>query len=127
MTYQPLLEALFPAGHAVLAEGSILAGTARTAAGEVAVLGTHGGAAVGVEAAHRLAGLLLSVLRAHPGRPIVVLVDTSGQRMSRRDELLGLARHLGHLAAPARPRAAACCRSASWPTRSTPSTGRTPG
>jgi malonate decarboxylase gamma subunit len=29
----------------------------------------------------------------------VFLVDTRGQRMSRRDELLGLASHLGHLAA----------------------------
>lgn len=99
MSPAALLDALFPAGHAVAAEGPLLAGTARTAAGEVAVLGTHGAAEVGVEAAHRLAGLLLGVLRDQPGRPIVLLVDTRGQRMSRRDELLGLARSLGHLAA----------------------------
>jgi malonate decarboxylase gamma subunit len=80
-------------------DGAVLSGTARTAAGEVAVVGTHGAAEVGVEVAHRLAGELLAVLRAHPGRSIVVLVDTRGQRMSRRDELLGLACYLGHLAA----------------------------
>jgi malonate decarboxylase gamma subunit len=94
-----LLDTLFPAGHAVRELGSVLAGTARTAAGEVAVVGTHGAAEVGVEVALRLAGELLAVMRAHPGRPIVILVDTRGQRMSRRDELLGLPAYLGHLAA----------------------------
>ncbi len=99
MTPAALLDALFPAGHSVRAAGPVLAGTARTAAGDVAVIGTHGAAEVGAEVAHRLAGELLTVLRSHPGRPIVLLVDTRGQRMSRRDELLGLAGYLGHLAA----------------------------
>jgi len=99
VTPTALLDALFPAGHAVRADGPVLAGTGRTAAGEVAVIGTHGAAEVGVEAALRLAGEVLAVVRSHPGRSIVVLVDTRGQRMSRRDELLGLAAYLGHLAA----------------------------
>jgi malonate decarboxylase gamma subunit len=101
VTPAALLDGLFPAGHAVRFEGPLLAGTARTAAGEVAVVGTHGAAEVGVEVALALAGELLAVLRAHPGRPIVILVDTRGQRMSRRDELLGLPSYLGHLAATA--------------------------
>jgi malonate decarboxylase gamma subunit len=99
VTAAALLDLLFPAGHAVRFDGPVLAGTARAAGGEVAVVGTHGAAEVGVEVALRLAGELLAVIRAHPGRPIVLLVDTRGQRMSRRDELLGLARYLGHLAA----------------------------
>jgi len=99
VTPAALLDALFPAGHAVGFDGPVLTGTARTAEGEVAVLGTHGAAEVGVEVALRLAGELQAVIRLHPGRPIVLLVDTHGQRMSRRDELLGLARYLGHLAA----------------------------
>jgi malonate decarboxylase gamma subunit len=98
VTPQALLEALFPAGHLVGLDGPILAGTAATAAGEVAVIGTHGAAEVGIEVAHRLAGELLAVVRSHPGRPVVFLVDTCGQRMTRRDELLGLATYLGHLA-----------------------------
>ncbi len=99
MTPSHLLDALFPAGHAVRVDGPVLAGTASGPTGVVAVLGTCGAAEVGVEVALRLAGELLAVLRAHPGRPVVFLVDTRGQRMSRRDELLGLASYLGHLAA----------------------------
>ncbi|WP_242341315.1 MULTISPECIES: biotin-independent malonate decarboxylase subunit gamma [Anaeromyxobacter] len=94
-----LVGALFPAGHAVREEGGIVVGAAHTAAGEVAVLGTAGGVEVGVEAALALAGEVLRTVREHPGRPIVVLVDTRGQRMSRRDEVLGLNGYLGHLAA----------------------------
>jgi malonate decarboxylase gamma subunit len=99
MTLEALLDGLFPGGHAVRIDGPVLVGIATTSAGEVAVVGTHGAAEVGVEVAHQLAGALLGVIRSAPGRPIVVLVDTRGQRMSRRDELLGLAAYLGHLAA----------------------------
>jgi malonate decarboxylase gamma subunit len=99
MTWPELVDGLFPAGHAVRADGPVLCGTGLGPAGEVAVVGTHGAAEVGVEAALRLAAELLAVVRDHPGRPILVLVDTAGQRMSRRDELLGLNGCLGHLAA----------------------------
>ena len=42
-------------------------------------------------------------------RPIVMLVDTSGQRLSRRDELLGINGYLGHLAQCLEDRAATRC------------------
>lgn len=99
MTIPELLDGLFPAGHAVAREGDVLAGTGRASAGEVAVVGIAGGAEVGVEAALALAGELLRVVREAPGRPVLALVDTAGQRMSLRDELLGLNGYLGHLAA----------------------------
>jgi malonate decarboxylase gamma subunit len=38
------------------------------------------------------------VVRDHPGRPFLFPVDTPGQRMSRREEMLGLAGALAHLA-----------------------------
>jgi malonate decarboxylase gamma subunit len=41
---------------------------------------------------------VLDTVREHPGRPIVLLVDTSGQRLSRRDELLGVNGYMAHLA-----------------------------
>jgi malonate decarboxylase gamma subunit len=94
-----LLAALFPAGHAVRDEGGLLVGAARAGAGEVAVVGTAGGLEVGVEQALALAAEVLRVVREHPGRPLVALVDSRGQRMSRRDEVLGLNGYLGHLAA----------------------------
>lgn len=99
MRVAELLDALFPDGHAVREEGGLVLGAARGPAGEVAVIGISGGAEVGVEAAHALAGEVLRVVREQPGRPIVLLVDTRGQRMSRRDEVLGLNGYLGHLAA----------------------------
>ncbi|HET8541272.1 MAG TPA: biotin-independent malonate decarboxylase subunit gamma [Anaeromyxobacter sp.] len=99
MTLPELLDDLFPAGHAVRREGDVLAGTGRAARGEVAVVGTADGAEIGVEAALALAGEVLRVVREAPGRPVLALVDTAGQRMSRRDELLGLNGYLGHLAA----------------------------
>ncbi len=109
MTAREILDELFPAGHEVRLVlrsggeggrvGDVLAGTGRAASGEVAVVGIADGAEVGAEAALALAGELLRVVRDAPGRPVLALVDTAGQRMSRRDELLGLNGYLGHLAA----------------------------
>ena len=99
MTAAELLVALFPAGHAVRDDAGVLVGPARAGAGEVAVVGTADGLEVGVEAALALAAEVLRIVREHPGRPIVVLVHSRGQRMSRRDEILGLNGYLGHLAA----------------------------
>ncbi len=99
MTAMELLAALFPAGHSVREAGGLLSGTGRAGSVDVAVVGTAGGAEVGVEGALELAASVLSVVRDHPGRPILALVDTGGQRMSRRDEVLGLNGYLAHLAA----------------------------
>jgi malonate decarboxylase gamma subunit len=99
VTATELLVELFPAGHAVREEEGVLRGSGRTGSGEVAVLGTTGGLEVGIEAALALAGEVLRIVREHPRRAIVVLVDTRGQRMSLRDEVLGLNGYLAHLAA----------------------------
>ena len=99
MTVGPLLDALFPQGHTESLEDGLLVGAGHTAAGELAVLGLCDGIDVGVELALRLAREVLRVVRQHPGRPILTLVDSRGQRMSKRDELLGLNGYLGHLAA----------------------------
>jgi malonate decarboxylase beta subunit len=95
---EALLAGLFPEGHSVRARGGLLLGAGRAASGEVAVLGTHGGAEVGVEEALALSRTVLGVAREAPGRPLLVLVDSRGQRMSLRDEVLGLNGFLGHLA-----------------------------
>ena len=93
-----LCDALFPAGHDVRADGELVHGTGRTAEGPVAVVGTCDHAAIGVDLAFALADAVLKVVREHPGRPILMLVDTQGQRLSRRDELLGNGGFLAHLA-----------------------------
>jgi malonate decarboxylase beta subunit len=96
----PGLDALFPGGHEVDEAGGVLRGVGRGRDGrETAVVGSLGGAELGVEGALALSAEILRVVRQHPGRPILALVDSRGQRMSRRDELLGLNGLLGHLAA----------------------------
>ncbi|MEW5709855.1 MAG: biotin-independent malonate decarboxylase subunit gamma [Pseudomonadota bacterium] len=98
MEFSRLLDRLFPQGHLVQVEGQVAWGSGRTGTEEIAVVGTTGRAAIGVEIALALAGHALDVVRRHPGRPILLLVDTSGQRLSRRDELLGINGYLAHLA-----------------------------
>ncbi len=94
-----LLSDLFPAGHTVRDRGGLLVGAGRARSGEVAVLGSAGGLELGVEGALALAAELLRLVDLHPGRPLLVLVDSRGQRIRRRDEVLGLNGYLGHLAA----------------------------
>jgi malonate decarboxylase gamma subunit len=93
-----LLTDLFPLGHEVSFETEFFAGPARTTVGTVHVMGTVNDALIGVELAHRLAAETLAVVQAHPGRPILLTVDTNGQRPSRRDELLGLDGYLALIA-----------------------------
>lgn len=98
MELTPLLDALFPLGHAITRNEDVLGGTATTAAGEVTVIGTANKLEVGVDHALALAATVLASTRAHPQRPIVMLVDTSGQRLARRDEMLGINSYFAHLA-----------------------------
>jgi len=98
MDAHELIKRLFPHGADISVEGDFFTGTGQSGNSTVAVLGTQGGVYIGVELAHRMAGLVLDVVRDHPGRPILLLVDTKGQRPSRRDELLGINGYMAHLA-----------------------------
>jgi malonate decarboxylase gamma subunit len=64
----------------------------------VDVIGVSGRTFVGVDEALWLSERVLETIRRGGDRPIVVLVDSSSQRMSKRDELLGLNEYLAHLA-----------------------------
>lgn len=98
MESQALFDRLFPEGHEIVRTGALIAGSGKLAGREVALIGTLDAAPIGVELAHRLAGEVLKVMRNNPGRPILLLVDTQGQRLGRRDELLGLNGYMAHLA-----------------------------
>ncbi|MFK3844176.1 biotin-independent malonate decarboxylase subunit gamma [Stenotrophomonas sp. NPDC078853] len=98
MNLDQLLPALFPAGHRIERNDDVLTGTATTAAGEVTVIGTANKLEVGVDHALALSACVLASTRGHPTRPIVMLVDTAGQRLARRDELLGINGCFAHLA-----------------------------
>lgn len=98
MPLQTLLDALFPHGHAIAVNDSVLTGSATTEDGEVTVIGTADKLEVGVDHALALAETVLASTAALPQRPIVMLVDTAGQRLARRDELLGINGYFAHLA-----------------------------
>ena len=98
MDAKTLLERLFPDGREIHFDGIYFSGTGRCAGTDVAVIGTVDNTPIGIELAYRMAGAVLDVVRNHPGRPILLLVDTQGQRLSHRDELLGINGYMAHLA-----------------------------
>jgi malonate decarboxylase gamma subunit len=96
--WKRVADGLFVDGHDVATDGVYLGGQGQVAGATVQVIGTTGHADIGVEVALRMAADVLEVVRHHPGRGIVFLVDTTGQRLRRRDELLGLHAYVAHLA-----------------------------
>ena len=97
MNWTSLLVALFGTTHHVTHEGELLSGYAEVAGRTVTVVGTTDHAPIGVELALAQARVVLETVREYPGRPIVLLVDTQGQRLRHRDELLGINRYMAHL------------------------------
>ena len=99
MQLTALLDALFPLGHQISRAHDILSGSAQTAIGPVTVIGCENRLEVGADHALALAAAVLTSTRSQPQQAIVMLVDTAGQRLSRRDELLGINGYFAHLAA----------------------------
>jgi len=98
VTLDEILASLFPGGHAVQNDNGIVFGSATLrSGGRALVIGIANKTAVGVDEAIRLSGYVLDSLAREAG-PILVLVDSDSQRMSKRDELLGLNEFLAHLA-----------------------------
>ncbi len=99
MTPAEILASLFPAGHSVAAEGDLLFGQGTLPDGAVVhVVGATARAPIGIDQAIRLSAAVLDIARTDDATPILFLVDSASQRMSRRDELLGLSEYLAHLA-----------------------------
>lgn len=98
MTLDDILASLFPDGHEVRHDKGVLLGSATLRSGDkMLVLGVADLTALGVDEAIRLSGHVLASIGRDSG-PILVLVDSDSQRMSKRDELLGLNEFLAHLA-----------------------------
>jgi len=97
--WQHVATQLFPQGHSIRADGPILAGTGTLENRTLAVIGTHGSPEIGVEVAFAIADRVLQVVSEYPSRPLLLLIDTQGQRLRRREELFCLNRYMGHLAA----------------------------
>lgn len=99
MSRDDLLQSLF-AGRwqAAQSTASFFVGCGQVGARTVQVIGTDHATEVGVDLALAMAAAVLATVRQHPGRPLLFLLDTQGQRLRRRDELLGLNGYMAHLA-----------------------------
>ncbi len=99
MTLDEILASLFPDGHAVALRDGIVGGSGKLPDGSnVTVIGVAQKLPLGVDEAILLSGMVLDAVRQGGDGPVLVLVDSDSQRMSKRDELLGLSEYLAHLA-----------------------------
>jgi malonate decarboxylase gamma subunit len=100
MTLDEILKSLFPSGHGVTTSAAgIITGNGKRKNGEaIAVIGVANGTALGTAGVLPLAEAVLRVVAQRGRTPILVLVDTQGQLMARRDEMRGLNEYLAHLA-----------------------------
>ncbi|MEI9988406.1 MAG: biotin-independent malonate decarboxylase subunit gamma [Rhizomicrobium sp.] len=96
MTLDDILASLFPGGHDIKKDGGLVFGTGvLKSGGRALVIGVADRTPLGVDDAIRLSRYVLDSAAAGP---ILVVVDSDSQRMSKRDELLGLNEFLSHLA-----------------------------
>ena len=100
MTLDDILPSLFPAGHGVTVDNQgLIFGSGTTEGGARAhVVGVANKTALGVDESIKLSARVLEIIEAGETGPLIVLVDSDSQRMSKRDELLGLSDYLSHLA-----------------------------
>ena len=100
MTLDEVLKSLFPHGHDVKTshDGWITGHGKRRDGGTIAVIGVANGVPLGTAGVLPLAEHVLDVVERGGDTPILVLVDTQGQLMARREEMIGLNEYLAHLA-----------------------------
>jgi malonate decarboxylase gamma subunit len=98
MLLADILISLFPQGHYIALAHGLMFGRGTLSGGPITIIGVDGRAHVGVDEAAWLSRKILDTLDAEETGPILVLIDSDSQRMSKRDELLGLSEFLAHLA-----------------------------
>ena len=97
MDWNTLATALFGADHGVAQDGDLLRGTVSFDGKPLEVIGTTNHAPIGVRLALAQARAVLDTVAQHPGQAVLLLIDTQGQQLRRRDELLGINRTMAHL------------------------------
>jgi malonate decarboxylase gamma subunit len=99
MTLDEILSSLFPQGYDVDNDRGLVRGSGALAGGgRIQVLGVVDRMPIGVDEALQLSDWVLDIIAQGGSDPILILVDSDSQRMSKRDELLGLYEYLAHLA-----------------------------
>lgn len=76
MDWNTLAERLFGADHGLQADGDFIRGTVGFDGTPLAVIGTTHHAPIGVQLALAQASAVLETIAQHPGRPLLLLIDT---------------------------------------------------
>lgn len=97
MQWNQLAETLFGPDHGITERDDFLSGSTQFEGDALTVIGTTNHAPIGVEMALKQARRVLDTMQHHPSRAILLLIDTQGQLLRRRDELLGINRAMAHL------------------------------
>ncbi len=97
MEWNTLATTLFGSDHGIARDGDFLQGTVVFDGEPITVIGTTDHAPIGVRLALAQARAVLDTVARHPGRTLLLLIDTQGQQLRRRDELLGINRAMAHL------------------------------
>ena len=97
MNWNQLVTQLFGSYHGMRAAGDFLKGDVMFEGRPLTVVGTTNHAPIGVALALAQARVILDTIAQHPGRAILLLIDTQGQQLRRRDETLGINRAMAHL------------------------------
>lgn len=97
MQWQDLAQTLFGSTHRIRQDGELLSGEADFEGATLQVVGTTDHAPIGVALALAQARVVLDTVRDHPGRTLLLLIDTQGQQLRRQDEMLGINRAMAHL------------------------------
>ncbi|MCK7608696.1 biotin-independent malonate decarboxylase subunit gamma [Acinetobacter portensis] len=98
MNTEQVLNALFPDQLKYEIDGYFIKGQATTVQGDVRIIGTVNSAPINQDIAIKIADEILDVIRLGEKTPVVFIVDTQGQALSRTDEVLCLNRTFAHLA-----------------------------
>jgi malonate decarboxylase gamma subunit len=97
MIWTDVVAQLFGTAHSIEADAEFLSGSASFDGQTIMAVGTMNHAPIGVALALKQARVVLDTIAEHPGRAILLLIDTQGQQLRRRDELLGINRAMAHL------------------------------
>ncbi|WP_454907869.1 biotin-independent malonate decarboxylase subunit gamma [Variovorax gossypii] len=97
MKWNTLVTQLFGPYHGMREADDFLQGEVVFDGRPLTVIGTANHAPIGVRLALAQARVVLDTIAQQPGRPILLLIDTQGQQLRRRDELLGINRAMAHL------------------------------
>lgn len=94
---EQILDTLFSGTAKLAKHGDLVTGEAIFDGRPIAILGTANRAYIGADTALAMARFVLDVMRDAPGCTILIIVDNSGHRLGRWDELMGNNGCLAHL------------------------------